>query len=209
MSIKRSAPVEAGTNGATSIWSSSATPAIPWVGDPGPVTLGVKFRSDAAGTITGIRFYKGAGNNGTHIGLLYSSTGALLGQAAFTGETASGWQQMSFPAAVPITANTTYVAAFFTTSGYADSPGYFTSSGVDNPPLHALQSGVDGVNGVYVYGSSPQFPMSTFGDANYWVDVVFSANGSSPPQVSVPNVVGLTQSAATPLLQAPAWWWGR
>jgi Domain of unknown function (DUF4082) len=168
--------VSTGTSTTSSIWNSSATPAISWIGDPGPVTLGVKFRSDAAGRITGIRFYKGAGNNGTHIGLLYSSTGALLGQSSFSGETTSGWQQVSFSTAVPITANTTYVAAFFTTSGYADSLSYFTSTGVDNPPLHALQSGVDGVNGVYVYGSSPQFPSFTYGNANYWVDVVFSAN---------------------------------
>jgi Domain of unknown function (DUF4082)/PASTA domain len=168
--------ISTGAATTSSIWSSSATPAVPWNSDPGPVTLGVKFRSDAAGRITGIRFYKGAGNNGTHIGLLYSSTGTLLGQATFSGETASGWQQMSFLTAVSITANTTYVAAFFTNSGYADSPGYFTASGVDNPPLHALQSGVDGVNGVYVYANSPQFPSFTYGNANYWVDVVFSAN---------------------------------
>jgi Domain of unknown function (DUF4082) len=60
--------------------------------DSGAATLGVKFRYDVAGTINGIRFYKGAGNAGTHMGLLYSSTGTLLGQATFTGETASGWQ---------------------------------------------------------------------------------------------------------------------
>ena len=60
--------------------------------DSGAATLGVKFRYDVAGTINGIRFYKGAGNAGTHMGLLYSSTGTLLGQATFTGETASGWR---------------------------------------------------------------------------------------------------------------------
>ena len=56
---------------------------------------------------------------------------------------------------------------------------------------------MDGVNGVYTYSGSPQFPVLTFGDTNYWVDVVFSGNGSPPPPVSVPNVVGLTQTAAT------------
>jgi hypothetical protein len=38
--------------GATSIWSGSATPAVPWNSDPTPITVGVKFRSDVAGTIT-------------------------------------------------------------------------------------------------------------------------------------------------------------
>jgi hypothetical protein len=51
---------------------------------------------------------------------------------------------------------------------------YFTSSGADSPPLHALLSGVDGPNGVYVYGGAPQFPFSTYSDANYWVDLLFN-----------------------------------
>ena len=43
----------------------------------------MKFRSDVAGTITGIRFYKGAANTGSYIGLLYSSSGTLLAQATY------------------------------------------------------------------------------------------------------------------------------
>src|SRR5207247_2574260 len=127
-------------------------------------------RSDVSGSVTGIRFYKGAGNNGTHTGLLYSSTGTPLAQATFSGETASGWQQVNFSSAVPIAANTTYVAAFFSTSGYGYTSNYFTSSGTDNVPLHALRSGADGPNGVFIFGGSPQFPSSSYGDTNYWVD---------------------------------------
>ena len=151
-------------------------PAVLWGGYDGPVTLGVKFRSDVSGLVTGIRFYKGAGNNGTHTGLLYSSTGTPLAQATFSGETASGWQQVNFSSPVSIAANTTYIAAFFTTSGYARTDNYFTSSGTDSPPLHGLRSGVDGLNGVYVYGAAPQFPSFTYGDTNYWVDLLFTAN---------------------------------
>ena len=136
--------------------------------------MGVKFRSDVAGTITGIRFYKGAGNNGTHIGLLYTATGTLLGQVTFTGETASGWQQANFATPVAISANTTYVAAYFSTSGFAFDASYFTNTGVDSPPLHALRSGVDGPDGVYMYGGAPQFPSANSGGSNYWADVVFS-----------------------------------
>ena len=158
-----------------SIWTSTVVPATPWINSTSAVTLGVKFRADTAGKITGIRFYKGAGNNGTHAGLLYSSSGTLLAQATFTGETASGWQQVNLSSAVSILANTTYVAALFTTSGFAFNQNYFTSTGVDNPPLHALKSGVDGGNGVYVYANAPQFPNQTYSDSNYWVDVVFSS----------------------------------
>src|SRR5439155_335919 len=142
---------------------------IPWSNDY-YVTVGVKFRSDVSGSVTGIRFYKGAGNNGTHTGLLYSSTGTALAQATFSGETASGWQQVNFSSPVAIAANTTYIAAFFTTSGYAYTVNQFTSAGVDSPPLHALRSGVDGPNGVYMFGGTPQFPSFTYSGTNYWVD---------------------------------------
>jgi chitodextrinase len=158
-----------------SLWSSSTVPSIPWKNDAA-VTVGVKFRSDVSGSVTGIRFYKGTGNTGTHTGLLYSRTGKLLAQAAFTGETAAGWQQVNFPSPVSIAANTTYIAAFFTASGYADNLNYFTSSGTDSPPLHALRSGVDGLNGVYRYDVTPQFPSFSYADSNYWVDLLFTAN---------------------------------
>jgi len=168
----------------SSIWASSAVPGTVWHADS-PATLGVKFRSDVNGTITGIRFYKGAGNNGTHIGLLYTTTGTLLGQVTFTGETSAGWQQASFSAPVAISANTTYVAAYFSASGFAFDPSFFTNSGVDNSPLHALRSGVDGLNGVYIYGSSPQFPASSSGNSNYWADVVFSSTGNVSPDLTI------------------------
>ena len=184
---------------AVSIWSPSAVPGTPWNPNSNPVTLGVKFRSDVTGTVAGIRFYKGSGNNGPHTGLLYSNTGTLLAQANFTGETASGWQQVTFSTPVAIAANTTYIAAYFTSTGYAYDFGYFTQTGVDNAPLHALRSGVDGPNSVYSAGGSPQFPASTYGDSNYWVDVVFSAGGAPPPPPPPPpSGVSIWSSSAVP-----------
>ena len=47
--------------------------------DTNAVELGVKFRSDVAGFITGLRFYKTAGNTGTHIGHLWTAGGTQLG----------------------------------------------------------------------------------------------------------------------------------
>ena len=69
-----------------------------------PVELGLKFRSDVAGTITGIRFYKASTNTGSHVANLWSSSGTKLATATFTGETASGWQQVNFASPVSITA---------------------------------------------------------------------------------------------------------
>ena len=39
----------------------------------------MKFRADQAGSVTGIRFYKGTGNAGTHTGSLWSSDGHEAG----------------------------------------------------------------------------------------------------------------------------------
>src|SRR5262249_54491059 len=117
--------------------------------------LGVKFRSVVPGLIKGIRFYKTTGNSGTHTGELYSSTGTRLAQATFTGETATGWQTVTFNTPVAINANTTYVAAYFSSAGnYVGTSNYFTTA-VLNSPLTALADGTDGSNGLYLYTGSP------------------------------------------------------
>src|SRR5262249_54368607 len=52
----------------STIWSSTAAPTVAADSDSSAVEVGVKFRSDVAGYITGIRFYKGSTNTGTHVG---------------------------------------------------------------------------------------------------------------------------------------------
>ena len=163
-----------GGSGALTIWPSTATPGTPDTNQTNPVELGVKFTSSSSGFITGIRFYKGVKNTGTHVGNLWSSTGTLLASAAFTGESASGWQQVNFSPPVAITANTVYVASYFSPTGdFAVDRNYFNVA-TTNPPLQALQNGASGPNGVYNYGSSSAFPTTSFSASNYWVDVVFS-----------------------------------
>jgi Domain of unknown function (DUF4082)/Bacterial Ig-like domain (group 2)/Putative Ig domain len=159
------------------IWPSNPTPAIVDGGDPNPVTLGVKFQSDVAGFITGLRFYKAAANTGSHVGILWSSTGQSLATVGFTGETSSGWQQATLASPVAIQANTVYVASYFAPNGhYSGNLNYFATQGTDTPPLHALATGVAGGNGVYGYGPASTFPAGTYQAINYWVDVVFSTS---------------------------------
>ena len=153
------------------------TPTTTTTSDANAVELGVKFESSEAGYITGVRFYKGAGNTGTHVGHLWTSTGSLLATATFTGETASGWQQVNFATPVAITAGTIYVASYFAPVGhYADDYNYFASSGVTNGPLTALANSTPGGDGVYKYGASGGFPNTTYKASNYWVDVIFSTS---------------------------------
>jgi hypothetical protein len=152
-----------------------ATPATVDGNDGNAVQLGVKFRSSVAGTVTGVRFYKAAANTGTHVGSLWSATGQLLGQATFGGESASGWQKVTFATPVAIAADTTYVAGYHAPNGhYSITPAAFSSSGVANPPLSALADNVSS-NGVYVYSGVAAYPTNTFNAGNYWVDVLFDA----------------------------------
>lgn len=53
--------------GVYTIWPTSTVPTRADLGPDDPVELGVRFRSDVAGYITGIRFYKHALNTGTHV----------------------------------------------------------------------------------------------------------------------------------------------
>jgi hypothetical protein len=155
------------------LWNSSVAPANPAVSEGSAVELGVKFTSDINGEITGIRFYKGAGNTGTHTATLWSASGTALATATFSGETSQGWQHVSFDEPVPITQDTVYVASYHAPNGhYALDSGYFSSSAYDNPPLRAPATGAAGGNGVYRYGNGGTMPASTYNGGNYWVDVV-------------------------------------
>lgn len=183
------------STGPFTIWPASAVPGIIDTGPDNAVELGVKFRSDVSGTVSGVRFYKAGTNSGTHTGSLWTGSGTRLATATFTDETASGWQQADFATPVAISANTVYVVSYHTSSGhYSDNLNYFTGKGVDSPPLHALADGVSGVNGVFAYGAASNFPSQGWNSSNYWVDVVFNANTTS----------ALTKTLAAPqLLPAP------
>jgi len=191
------------------IWGANGTPTTPDAGDSKSVEVGVKFTSDLNGYITGIRFYKSAANTGTHIGNLWTTAGVLLATATFTGESASGWQQVNFSSPVPITANTTYVASYFAPSGHYSGDGAYFATGLDNPPLHALSNSAS-PDGVFTYGSVSSFPQTSFNSTNYWVDVVMATTTISlaPPSLSfnqasgttsAPQVVTVTNSGAAAL----------
>jgi len=178
--------------GLYSIWDDSAVPANPAASDGNPIEPGIKFRSSQNGTITGLRFYKGTANTGVHVGHLWKTDQTMLAEATFTDETASGWQEVTLSTPVAITANTTYIASYYSPNGYfAIDSGYFVSA-FDNPPLRALAHNEDGPNGVYHYYSSG-YPDTSGEGSNYWVDVVFQP--SPPPDTTPPTVQAVTPAS--------------
>lgn len=150
-----------------SLWSNSTKPT--WINtiDTQAVELGMQFQSDVGGFITGIRFYKSAGNTGPHVANLWSADGTLLASATFTSESQSGWQTVNFAQPVAIQAHTTYTASYHTNHGnYGQDIGFFANGGLDTGVLH-------GLGGVYQYGSGGFPTTQSWQASNYWVDVVF------------------------------------
>ena len=169
----------------------TATPKVAADPDTGPVELGVRFSSDVAGSITGVRFYKGPRNTGRHTGSLWTASGSRLATATFTSETSTGWQKVTFARPVPVAANTTYLASYYAPRGhYAADNGYFNSRH-DSGPLHAPAT----LNGVYTYGSGGGFPKLTYQATNYYVDVAFLASTTPAP---VPTATATTAPTTSP-----------
>jgi hypothetical protein len=180
------------------IFDPTSTPATVSSSDGSAVELGVKFRADRAGFITGIRFYKGAGNGGLHVGSLWTSSGTRIASGPFTSESASGWQQMTFAAPVPIEAGTTYVASYHAPAGrYSFTPNALTNA-VTRGPLTALSSTSSGGNGVYAYGGGG-FPTSSFNATSYFVDVVFTSDASDTVAPTITNRVPAPDEAGVAL----------
>ncbi|WP_410001492.1 DUF4082 domain-containing protein, partial [Rhizobium leguminosarum] len=167
----------------------AATPAVVNTNDTSAVELGVRFQTSAAGTVSGIRFYKGSQDTGTHTGSLWSSTGTQLATLTFTNETASGWQTAYFSSPVALTVGQTYTASYHTNAGrYSTTANYFVSN-VTSGPLTAPASG----NGVYRYGSTSLYPTATFAETNYWVDVMFNPSASNTTPTAVADAGNATE----------------
>jgi hypothetical protein len=177
------------------------TPGVVDSADTGSIELGVKFRPDFDGSVTGVRFYKGPGNTGVHLGSLWTAGGQRLAQATFGNETAAGWQSVQFATPVPVSAGTTYVASYFAPSGHYSYTGAGLASAIDNPPLHTL-AGATSPNGVYGYSPTTTFPRSAYNDANYWVDVMYSLG--PPGAVSGVAAVPTGRTSATVSWSAPS-----
>ena len=149
-------------------------------GDPNPVELGMRFTPQVDGTVTGVRFYKGPLNTGTHTGSLWNTIDdTQLATGTFTNETASGWQTLLFTTPVPVQAGTTYVVSYHAPNGeYAYTASYFGDLHYRYPIATDRAGPPQRVASMYAYGTSTVFPQNgSSSGTNYWVDVVFTPSG--------------------------------
>ncbi|WP_169514604.1 DUF4082 domain-containing protein [Actinokineospora enzanensis] len=140
------------------------------------VELGMRITPSQNGWITGVRFYKGADDNGTHTGTLWSNTGAQLATGNFTNETGSGWQTLTFSTPVQVTAGTTYVVSYWGSTGHYGYTQQYFGDNRTNGPLTAPATTEAAPNGVYRYGTGGAFPTGSGNGTNYWVDAVFATS---------------------------------
>ncbi|MDV8146289.1 DUF4082 domain-containing protein [Arthrobacter sp. B10-11] len=170
------------------LYQDTTTPSVLQINDGAPLALGVRFASSTSGQVTGIRFYKSAGNSGTHTGSLFSITGQQLATVTFTAESTAGWQTATFSQPVAIAADTEYVAAYKSPTGiYSATPGGFTTGFTSGPLRTAADSGG--------FSYSGDFPGSS-SSASYLVDLVFQTSGAVPPPPPEPVTVTAQSPAA-------------
>lgn len=169
--------------------------------DTASVELGMRFSPKVDGTITGIRFFKTAGNSGPHRGTLWDANGNVLARASFPAASAEGWQVAELSASVAVAGGEDYVVSYLAPGGrYAAEEHYF-DRGIDSTYL-SVPAGA----GVYVYGSGG-FPTANYENSNYYVDVLFSAAPTPrPPVTPTPAPPPASGDSALDLPREP--WWG-
>src|SRR5215211_6714537 len=160
-----SAAVDQGTG---ALWDLSIVPGTPnWTGDNSTtgVELGVRFQSSEEIWVTGVRFYKGDQNTGTHSGSLWTTDGTLLEHGTFTEETASGWQDVLFNKPEKVSPGQIYVASYFSPNSKYSAENFYFNQPRTVGPVTAL----GGANGVYRYSDVSVYPDFTYLNSNYWV----------------------------------------
>lgn len=188
-------------------------PKVAAASDPAAVELGMRFSPDVDGFVSGVRFYKGSGNGGQHVGRLWSSTGALLGSVAFSGETATGWQTATFSAAVAVTAGQSYVVSYTAPTGrYSVQEDQFSTAPLKRFPLTV--AGGFGAPAAGLFGSPGAFPNESFRNTSYFVDPLFTTTDSSsltlinqspvPGTASVPRTTVVRATFSKPLAAGTA-----
>lgn len=153
------------------VFTSSETPAAPSETLGSRRSVGLIFTSPLGGTVSAVRFYKGAYEGGEgHVGHIYDrATGARLASTRTfndSGCAAGGWVRVALVDPLPVTPSRTYVAAVDNVMYFASSPEFFLASGrrsANGRIVVPRRGGVAGAVGAV--------PNTNFRDRNYWVDI--------------------------------------
>lgn len=131
--------------------------------------MGMKFQATVEGKITGIRFYRSAGDvtGDGYTGHLWNASETEVASVVF-GTTVVGWNQALLATPYQILDNTTYLVSVNANGKYP-----FTSGGLASVVTNKhIVSVDDDTNGVF-NTTRGELPDTSFGEANYFRDVVF------------------------------------
>ena len=202
----------------SNVFGSTDEPTTIETTDQGDYELGMRFTASAAGSITELRYFRGAadaGDTDTRVLNLWNAAGALLGSVTVTSAAGkSGWQVGTLSAPIAIGVGATYVVSYGTTQNYAVTANYFGTA--HNGPDGVLTAGV--ASGVFAAGTPGAFPTATYNATNYWADVTFvpgtvtnsapvitsGAAFTSPENRSLVTTITATDANANPLTYAIA-----
>ncbi|MFD1717160.1 DUF4082 domain-containing protein [Georgenia deserti] len=169
----------AGAHGCPCTVFSDEVPATASTSDGSRVELGMEFTPAEPGVVTGVRFYQGPANTGSHTGTLWSGDGQVLATVAFADEQGTGWRTAYFDEPVEVAAGTSYVVSYLAPAGgYSVTSDYFAAGPVTAGPLTAGAQ-----NGRYAYGGG--FPQDSYRDSNYFVDPIFEPREPAPPPAAL------------------------
>ena len=149
--------------------------------------LGMYWQTNTAGSVAGVRFWRGAGTNPSdaHKVLLWDGSGNLLASQDVStheyghyGNNGWGWRDVRFSSPVSVSANTDYVVGYYSSNGQnAYTHNVFNVSINNGNHLSARQDTVSTYNGVYEQGStitSTGFPTNRAPSGTwYGVDPIF------------------------------------
>lgn len=159
--------------------------------DPDPVNVGVKFEVRGAPYVSGVKFYKGTDNTGTHVAHLYDVTASTeLASATYSGESSTGWQTVSFNSNVQVRDDHSYMVWVSMPNGhYAADGAYAGGSNYFGPYGHGQYGDAEDVvtipagnSGMYSYTSDHTTVPSNATSNNYWVSPV--VGDTTDPQVN-------------------------
>lgn len=186
--------------GTQSVEALSSCPTDPLTGftphntnynDSDAVNVGVKFEVRGAPFVSGVKFYKGTDNTGTHVAHLYNvTTSTELASEEFTGETSTGWQTVSFDSNIQVRDDHSYMVWVSMPNGHYAADGTFAGgSNYFGPFGHGQYGNAEDVviipagnSGMYSYTSDHTTVPSNATSNNYWVSPVVS--DTTAPQVN-------------------------
>ena len=161
---------------ATGMFSDTLVPTTAADSDRDSVELGIKFTSSSSGQVTALQYYRGTRAFDATEATLWSSWGRVMARVSLPETDRVGWQTVELDEPVALTAGRTYVASY-----HAPRGGYptITRDLLAAKELNGFE--LPAGAGVYDYGSSSEFPTSTYAGSNYLVDVVFVADDGGAP----------------------------